>query len=91
MNPSDELTLGSVLRFAVGTVISLGSAAAISYAFKDTIRSAKGIAKISMRLGIFVVGCKIGEDAETFFNKTVDETVETCKEIFKHFKTRKKR
>ena len=62
-------------KFLMGTVISCGAMAAIVAALKNPIQNAKGITKLMMRLGIFVLGCKAGDIAEAYFNDLVDQVV----------------
>lgn len=75
-----KVTPLSTIKFITGTVISLGAAAAVVGMFKNPVESAKGLTKLMMRLGIFVLGCKAGDVAEKYFNDTVDETIRTLRE-----------
>lgn len=71
-----EFTPRKAAQFVAGTIISLGAAAAVVAMMKNPIQGAKGLTKWMMRLGIFVLGCKAGDVAETYFNKCVDDTIE---------------
>lgn len=68
------------VKFLVGTLISCGAMAAVVAALKCPIQTTKGITKLMMRLGIFVLGCKAGDMAEEYFNKTVDVLTEAFSE-----------
>lgn len=70
-----KVTPVSTGKFIMGTLISLGTAAAVVGLFKNPIDGAKGLTKLMMKLGIFVLGCKAGDIAEKYFNDTVDETI----------------
>ena len=81
-----KVTPLSTIKFIAGTIISLGAAAAVVGAFKCPIESSKGLTKLMMKLGIFVLGCKAGDIAEKYFNETVDETVKTFKDAQEEMK-----
>lgn len=82
----EKVTPISTAKFITGTLISLGTAAAVVALFKNPIDSAKGLTKLMMKLGIFVLGCKIGDVAETYFNEAVDDTVKAFKETQEEMK-----
>ena len=75
-----KVTPLSTIKFITGTIISLGTAAAVVGLFKNPIDGAKGLTKLMMKLGIFVLGCKAGDMAEKYFNDTVDETMKSFQE-----------
>lgn len=75
-----QFTPMSAAKFIAGTIISLGATAAVCAALKNPLQGAKGLTKLMMRLGIFVLGCKAGDVAEKYFNDTVDETIRTLHE-----------
>lgn len=75
-----KVTPISTIKFITGTIISLGTTAAVVGVFRNPIEGAKGITKLMMKLGIFVLGCKAGDIAEKYFSDTVDETIKTFKE-----------
>lgn len=76
-----EITPRKALQYAAGTFIAMGAAAAVVAVLKNPVSAAKGLTKWMMRLGIFVLGCKAGEVAETYFNKTVDDFAEQFNDI----------
>ena len=78
-----KVTPLNTIKFITGTIISLGTAAAVVALFKNPIEGAKGLTKLIMMLGVFVLGCKAGDVAERYFNETVDETVKTVQETKK--------
>lgn len=81
-----KVTPMSTGKFIMGTLISLGTAAAVVGLFKNPIDGAKGLTKLMMKLGIFVLGCKAGDIAEKYFNDTVDETMKAFKETQEEMK-----
>ena len=82
-----KVTPISTIKFITGTIISLGTAAAVVGAFRNPIEGAKGLTKLMMKLGIFVLGCKAGDVAEKYFSDTVDETIKTFQEAKAEVKT----
>lgn len=83
----EKVTPLATTKFIMGTIISLGTAAAVVGLFKNPIESSKGLTKLMMKLGIFVLGCKAGDIAEKYFNETVDETIKSFKESQEELKT----
>ena len=76
-----KVTPINTAKFLFGTVISCGAMAAIVAALKNPISSAKGLTKLMMRLGIFVLGCKAGDVAEKYFNDTFDQVIKAFNEV----------
>ena len=70
----------NAFKFVTGTVISLGVYAAVISFMQNPIKNAKGLTKLMMKLGIFVLGCKAADVAEEYFDDTVDDIVKTFKE-----------
>lgn len=68
-------------KFLAGTLISCGTMSAVVMALTGATTNAKGITKLMMRLGIFVLGCKAGDMAEKYFDETFDNFVEVFKEV----------
>jgi len=91
MDLPEKITTGSVLKFVTGTVISLGTAAAVYAAFRVPIHSAKGLVKLSMKVGIFTLSCKAGDVAEKYFNETVDAITDAIIEARNTFRKNKKK
>ena len=75
-----NVTPFKTIKFLAGTVISCGAMAAICAALKIPIQSSKGLTKLMMRLGIFILGCKAGDVAEEYFGQMIDKVMETFKE-----------
>ena len=75
-----NVTPAKTAKFLAGTVVSCGAMAAVCAALKIPVQNAKGLTKLMMRIGIFVLGCKAGDMAEEYFNKTVDEFMEAVHE-----------
>lgn len=82
-----KVTPVSTMKFITGTLISLGAAAAVIGMFKNPVEASKGLTKLMMKLGIFILGCKAGDIAEKYFNETVDETIKTFQEAKEEMKT----
>lgn len=70
-------------KFVTGTIISLGAAAAVVGMMQNPIKNAKGLTKLMMKLGVFVIGCKVGDVVEKYFNDTVDEMVKAFNDLKK--------
>lgn len=75
-----KITPIKTAKFLVGTVISCGAMAAVVAALKLPMQNTKGLTKLMMRLGIFVLGCKAGDMAEEYFSQTVDKMIDTWNE-----------
>lgn len=75
-----KVTPINTAKFIVGTVISCGAMAAVVAALGGNIKSAKGLTKIMMKLGVFTLGCKAGRIAEEFFDEEVDSVIDRYKE-----------
>ena len=69
----DNVTFMKVLKFVGGATISCGAMAVVVAAFRLPIRSSKGITKMLMSLGAFILGCKAGDIAEDYFNQEIDK------------------
>lgn len=69
-----KITPLNTAKFIAGTVISLGATAAVFALMKTGLNGSKGVTRLLMKLGIFVLACKAGDVAETYFNETFTET-----------------
>lgn len=76
-----QLSAKNAFKVIFGTLISLGATAAVIALMKNPIKGAHGIVKILMSMGIFVVGCKVGDVAEDYFEEKVDDLSEMVKDI----------
>ena len=70
-----KVTPLNTTKFLVGTLVSFGAMSAIAGALQGPVSSAKGITKMMMKLGIFVLGCKAGDIAEEYFNDKLDQII----------------
>ena len=68
-----KMTPINTAKFLAGTLISLAAAAAVVGAMRGSLSGARGITKLLMKLGIFVLACKAGDVAETYFRDKVKE------------------
>lgn len=75
-----KMTPMNTAKFIAGTLVSLGATAAVIAVMKGGLASSKGITKLLMKLGIFVIACKAGDVAKDYFEKSVDEYVEEFKD-----------
>lgn len=76
----EKMTPLNTMKFLAGTVVSCGAMAAIAAALKMPIQSARGLTKLMMKLGVFVLACKAGYIAETYFNNTIDSVIQAFNE-----------
>ena len=76
-----KMTPMNTAKFVAGTVISLGATAAVIALMKSGLVGSKGVTKLLMKLGIFVLACKAGDVAEKYFKETFDEAQGALKEM----------
>lgn len=79
----EKMTPLNTMKFLAGTLISFGAAAAVFNMMRNPLLGAKGITKLLMKLGIFVLACKAGDVAEGYFKETVDKAEKELKEMQK--------
>lgn len=82
-----EITPLKTFKFVAGTLISLGATAAVIGMMKSPLNGSKGVTKLLMKLGIFVLACKAGDVAEDYFKKTVTEAENAFEEAKEEVKT----
>ncbi len=75
-----KITPMNTAKFLMGTLISLGATAAVIGAMKSGLGGSKGVTKLLMKLGIFVLACKAGDSAEDYFRKTFEDTEKAFRE-----------
>lgn len=75
-----SMTPMKTMKFIAGTIVSCGAMAAVVSALKGSTAGAKGLTKLMMKLGIFVLGCKAGDMAEKYFNETMDDLLKAVNE-----------
>lgn len=75
-----KITPLNTIKFLTGTLISLGATAAVIALMRNPLNTTKGITKLLMKLGIFVLGCKAGDVAKTYFEESVTEIENELKE-----------
>ena len=68
-----KITPMNTFKFVMGTLAGLGATAAVVAMMKAPLLSAKGVTKLLMRFGIFVLACKVGSDTEDYFKAKVTE------------------
>lgn len=78
-----QLTPKGIGKVVLGTLVSLGATAAVIAAFRNPMKGTKGLLKILMAAGIFVLGCKAGDIAEEHCGEMIDEAADTIGEFFK--------
>lgn len=82
-----KMTPLNTIKFLTGTLVSLGATAAVAALMKGSLVGSKGIVKLLMKLGIFVIGCKVGTDAEEYFREKFDEYSALFKETQEEMKS----
>lgn len=75
-----KITPMNTAKFVAGTLISLGATAAVIGFMKTGLTGSRGLTKLLMKLGIFVLACKAGDVAEGYFKDMVTEAEEAFKE-----------
>lgn len=81
----DKITPLNIAKFITGAIVSLGAYTAVSVLFKGSLKNVKGLNRLIMKAGIFMLGCKAGDVADKYLCETIDETVESVKELKKEF------
>ncbi len=74
-----KMTPINTAKYLAGTVISLGAMAAVIAVMKSGLVGNKGVTKLLMKLGIFVLACKAGDVAEKYFKEQFSEAQEAFK------------
>ena len=78
-----KITPMNTAKFLAGTVISLGAYAAVIALMKTGLVGSKGVTKLLMKLGIFILACKAGDVAKDYFDKTAIDAEKAWKEFQK--------
>ena len=78
-----KITPTNTAKFVIGSVISVGATAAVMACMKSGLAGTKGITKLLIKLGIFVLACKVGDTAEEYFNDKFTEVQEAFKDAQK--------
>ena len=81
-----QMTPMNTIKFLGGTLVALGATAAVIGIMKGGLKGARGVTKLLMKLGIFVLACKAGDTAEDYFREKVTEFMEDSKEAKKEIK-----
>ena len=76
-----KITPMSTAKFLAGTVASLGATAAVIALMKSGLSGSRGITKLLMKLGIFVLACKAGEVAKDYLEEYVTEMEDAYHEM----------
>ena len=76
-----KMTPMNTAKFLAGTVISLGAYAAIVALLKTGLAGNKGVTKLLMKIGIFVLACKAGDAAKDYFDGMFDNAEKEMKEM----------
>ena len=78
-----KITPMNTAKFLAGTVISLGAYAAVIALMKTGLVGSKGVTKLLMKLGIFILACKAGDVAKDYFDETSTDAEKAWKEFQK--------
>lgn len=81
-----QITPMNTAKFLTGTLISLGATAAVIGLMKGSLQGSRGITKLLMKLGIFVLACKAGDAAEKYFKDTVSDAEKSFREAAEEMK-----
>ena len=78
-----KITPINTAKFLTGTLISLGAYAAVIALMKTGLIGSKGVTKLLMKLGIFVLACKAGDTAKDYFDETFADAQKSWKDFQK--------
>ena len=78
-----QFTAKKAIKTIFGTLVSIGAMAAVIAMFKNPIKASKGIIKLLMIAGVFMLADKAGDVAENHFDEKVDEWSDSAKEFMK--------
>lgn len=78
--------LGETIKLGVGFAIGIAADIAVTVLIKGHLPVTKGFTKLMVKVGVFAIGMKIGEDVENYFYKVVDDAKETYNEAKKEAK-----
>lgn len=81
-------SMGKTIKLGTGLVIAFAADIAVSSLLKTHIPVGKGIVKLLMKLGIFTIGMKVGEDVENYFYKVCEDTKAAWEEARKEAEAR---
>lgn len=81
-----QLTPIKACKIIFGTLISVGATAAVVAAMSNPLKASKGLLKVLMAAGVFVLACKAGDMAQDHFEQTVDNLSESIQDISKEMK-----
>lgn len=82
-----KMTPIGTAKFIAGTLASLGATAAVIALMKGPLQGSRGVTKLLMKLGIFILACKAGDVAENYLKETVDDAEKAFKEAQEEVKT----
>lgn len=68
-----SITPIKTIKFIFGTFVSCGAMGATVAILKPALANSKGLSKLMMKAGIFILGCKAGDVAEDYFGGLVDQ------------------
>lgn len=75
-----KITPLGTAKFIAGTLASLGATAAVIGLMRSPLQGSRGITKLLMKFGIFVLACKAGDVAEKYLKDTVEDAEKAFKE-----------
>lgn len=71
---------GDMIKMGAGIVIGMAADMAVSVLLTKHMPLYLGWKKWALKLGVFVLGMKVGEDCEEYFYKVWDDTKDALKE-----------
>ena len=75
-----KTTPAETFKTVAGTIVGCGAMAAVVALMRGSTAGTKGVTKLMMKAGIFVLGCRVGDEAEKYFNSQVDGIIASLKE-----------
>ena len=72
--------LGETLKLGLGLVIGFAADMAVTALLRGHVPAGRGITKLMVKLGIFAIAMKVGEDVENHFYTMVDDAAACMKE-----------
>ena len=72
--------VGETIKLGVGLVVGFAADMAVTALLKGHIPPSKGITRLMIKLGVFAIAMKVGEDVENYVYKVADDAKQTYAE-----------
>lgn len=73
--------VGETLKFGVGLLVGVAADMAVTALLKGHIPARRSFTGVMIRLGIFALAMKAGDDVENYFYEAVDATKDTYNKV----------